>query len=118
LSESRKKSAAPITEDVSEVKTEAVLEDMSMAEKGEFDYSIRCDRAQVADHLEILARSFREGQVKLAAGDKSIALVPSPRVKLEVKAETKPEKNKGELRIKVSWKENNTAKSLSISPVA
>ena len=119
MSKSRKKAVALKTEGVpQEVKAEAVLEDMGISEKDVFDYSIRCERAQVADHLEILARSFREGQVKLAAGDKSIALSPAPRVKLELKAETKPAKNKGELKIKVSWKEEDIAKPISINPAA
>ncbi|MBN1368433.1 MAG: amphi-Trp domain-containing protein [Dehalococcoidales bacterium] len=97
---------------------ETLREDMHMSAKDDFDYSIHCERAQVADHLEILARSFRDGQVKIATGDKSILLTPASMVKLELTAETKPEKGKGELKIKVSWKEKDIVKPISINPTA
>ena len=92
-------------------------EEVVMSDNKDFEYSIRCGRDQVAEHFETLARFFREGQIKLSTTKDSIILNPTDLVKLELEAKNKPEKNKGELKIEISWKEKDSPEPIEINPV-
>jgi amphi-Trp domain-containing protein len=86
-----------------------------MSDTDDFSYSVHCERSQVADHLEILAKLFREGKLQFAADDKLISLNPADGVKLKIKAKNKLDKNKGELKIDISWKERISSERTRIN---
>ncbi len=67
--------------------------------------------------LEKFLDALKQGQVCLQSGEQEVFLTPSGNVKMEVKAESKPPKQK--LEIELSWREDEQAEaepcSLSIS---
>lgn len=69
-----------------------------------FEFSTRSDPDQTAEYLERVARYVRAGLVRLSSGADSIDLAVEGDVKLEISAESKPEKGKGSLRVELSWK--------------
>ncbi len=69
-----------------------------------FEFSTKCDQATAADYLEQLAKHIRNGNVQLSAGTESIGLTVEGEIKLEIAAEAKPEKGKGNLQLEISWK--------------
>ena len=69
-----------------------------------FEFSTRSDPDQTAEYLERVARYVRAGLVRLSSGNDAINLAVEGDVKLEITAESKPEKGKGSLRVELSWK--------------
>ena len=68
-----------------------------------FKFSTRCDQAQTADYLEQVAKHIRNGHLQLSAGTESIGLTVAGEIKLEIAAESSPEKGKNSLRLELSW---------------
>jgi len=76
-------------------------------ENGErtFEYSAYSEAAVVADYLESLAQHLRQGRVHLAAGGESIDLQVTTNVKIDLSAQVKPAKGKGNFQLDVSWRQ-------------
>lgn len=75
---------------------------MGDTEKMEFTATVEASR--VADYLNRISDGLRRGVLTLASGDRILRLEPTDQVKLELEAESKPEKGKGSLQLEVSWK--------------
>ena len=78
-------------------------------EKGrteKFEFLATLDAQRAADYLSRIAEGFRKGTLNLSAGGRSISLVPTSMVKIELEAESKgSEAGRGSLDLEISWKE-------------
>jgi amphi-Trp domain-containing protein len=75
-----------------------------MSQKESLEFSANASTADVAGYLEALARSLREGRALIESGDKSLALELASPIKVELEAESDPEKGKGSIEISLSWR--------------
>jgi amphi-Trp domain-containing protein len=78
-----------------------------MGEKDGFEYAEKMGVEEVADFLLALSTGLRDRKLKLSGRGKSMTLLPSDTVKLEVKAEGK--EGNGSLEIEISWKDKYVA---------
>jgi len=78
-----------------------------MGEKDGFEYAEKMSVEEVADFLLALSTGIRDKKLKLTGKGKSMTLLPSDTVKLEVKAEGK--EGKGSIEIEISWKDKYVA---------
>jgi len=78
-----------------------------MGEKDGFEYTEKMSVEEVADFLLALSTGIRDRKLKLSGKGRSLTLLPSDTVKLDVKAEGKA--GKGSLEIEISWKDKYVA---------
>jgi amphi-Trp domain-containing protein len=75
-----------------------------MAHKESVEFSGQVSAEEAAGYLETLARSLREGRALFESGDKSVGLELGPSLKIELEAETDPEKGKSSIELSLSWR--------------
>ncbi len=76
-----------------------------MGSKSKLDYAGRFDPDQLATYLEAIAEGLRRERVRIAAGGRSIVLQPRGIIRLELSAETDPEKGRSSFEMELSWRE-------------
>ena len=72
--------------------------------KHELKFKGVLDKTDITAHLENLVQALRQGRINLQHNDEILSLNPGARIKMEIKAEIKPEKEKIELEI--TWRDN------------
>jgi amphi-Trp domain-containing protein len=70
----------------------------------EFEFSTTTRGAQVAEYLNRIADGLRQGTLTLGASGHSVHLQPGETIRLEVEAESKPDKGTASLQLELSWK--------------
>jgi len=75
------------------------------------EYAGALDVEKVADYLTRIAEGLREGVVSLSSSKKSVRLTPTRLVRMEVRAQSRPDKSRGSLELEISWEEKFLAAS-------
>jgi amphi-Trp domain-containing protein len=70
----------------------------------EFEFSTTTRATQVAEYLNRIADGLRQGTLTLAASGHAVHLQPGDAVRLEVEAESRPDKGTASLQLDLSWK--------------
>jgi amphi-Trp domain-containing protein len=70
----------------------------------EFEFSTTTRATQVAEYLSRIADGLRHGTLTLAASGQAVHLQPADAVRLEVEAESRPDKGTASLQLDLSWK--------------
>lgn len=69
-----------------------------------FEFTATLDAPRAAEYLERVAAGIRAGAVGLKAGNRVLQLAPAGSLRLELRAEMKPEKGEGRLEVAVIWR--------------
>ena len=80
-------------------------------EKEELEFSTTARGAGVAEYLNLIADGLRQGTLTLTANGSTVHLNPADLVRLEVEAESKPEKGTASLQLELSWKHVKEARA-------
>jgi amphi-Trp domain-containing protein len=70
----------------------------------EFEFSTTTRGSQVAEYLNRIADGLRQGTLTLGAGGHGVHLQPGETIRLEIEAESKPDKGTASLQLELSWK--------------
>ena len=70
----------------------------------EFEFSTTTRGSQVAEYLNRIADGLRQGALTLGAGGHGVHLQPGEMIRLEIEAESKPDKGTASLQLELSWK--------------
>lgn len=92
-----------------------------MSEKDSVSFRHTVTPGEAASFLEALAKSLREGSSLLESGESSIGLQFGPAIKVELDAESDPDKGKGSIEFSLRWRgaeQVDAAPSLVIVPGA
>lgn len=79
-----------------------------MGESNKVEFSATFSVTQVAEYLTRIAEGLLQGVITLSSEGKTIELTPGDVLRLEIEAESKPDKGKGSLAIDLSWKAKQT----------
>ena len=76
----------------------------------EFEFSTTTRGSQVAEYLNRIADGLRAGTLTLGSSGHSVHLRPGETIRLEVEAESKPDKGSASLQLELSWKMGTAAR--------
>lgn len=79
-------------------------------DREEFEFSTTARAVQVAEYLNRIADGLREGMLTLAASGHAVHLEPNDTIRLEMEAESKPDKGTASLQFELSWKHTHPAR--------
>lgn len=79
-------------------------------DREELEFSTTTRGVQVAEYLNRIADGLRQGTLTLGAAGQTVHLQPAETIRLEVEAESRPDKGKGSLQLELSWKLSSPAR--------
>jgi amphi-Trp domain-containing protein len=84
----------------------------------EFEFMAMLDAPRAAEYLTRIADGLRAGTVGLKADGRALRLAPAGPLRLELWAESKPEKGEGRLEVALRWRSEAPAdeEALEIDP--
>jgi len=86
-------------------------------DREEFEFSTTTRGIQVAEYLTRIADGLAQGTLVLKAGGEAVHLQPAEIVRLEVEAESKPDKGTASLQLELSWKLTTPAREPREEPL-